>query len=418
MKARPGLPAILAGAMAAMCGGTLAGAETFAPDFEAAPHDYYLGTPTDRFTGLMAALGTPKFPLDRGSELAFLRSLLGALGIPASSQLLVFSNTSLQLSLIGPSNPRALYFSDDLYLGYVPGGRIEVASVDSQRGAVFHIFDIPRGDAPLRIERARRCMNCHANEDAGHVPGLVIRSVAPGPDGGSLDTFRPGRSGHDVPLSERLGGWYVTGSQGHEAHWGNRMGRLAAGELSATPLVPGQRFAWDRYPVATSDFLAHLIHEHQVGFVNRMVRAQYLLRSYRHSDGGVPTPSHAAAIDAEARGIVRYLLFADEVPLPAGGIAGDPVFRREFGSNRRMVDGESLKDLDLKTRLFRNRCSYMVHTPLFAGMGPELKRRLQAGLGEALGPGGAGGFGHIPDDEKARIRKILRGTMDDLPAGW
>ena len=31
--------------------------------------------------------------------------------------MLVFSTTSLQLSLISPSNPRALYFGEDMYLG-------------------------------------------------------------------------------------------------------------------------------------------------------------------------------------------------------------------------------------------------------------------------------------------------------------
>ena len=29
-----------------------------------------------------------------------------------------------------PQNPRAIYFSDDIYLGYVPGGQIEVIGID------------------------------------------------------------------------------------------------------------------------------------------------------------------------------------------------------------------------------------------------------------------------------------------------
>ena len=86
------------------------------------------------------------------------------------------------------------------------GDEIEVASIDAELGAVFYIFDIPHGDSRVVVERARRCMNCHANEDTLQVPGLSVKSVAPGPGGGSLGTLRPGQSGHTQPLAERFGG--------------------------------------------------------------------------------------------------------------------------------------------------------------------------------------------------------------------
>jgi len=394
-----------------------AGAVTFQPDVEAEPHGYFRREPTDRFTRRMADLGTERMRLDRSGELAFLKSLLVALEIPESSQLLVFSNTSLQLSLINPSNPRALYFSDDLYLGYVPGGKIEVATIDPELGAVFYIFDIPRDASPVRVERARRCMNCHANEDTFHVPGLVVRSVAPGPGGGSLDTFRKELSGHGVALGERMGGWHVTGAGGFEGHLANRMGRLYQGEITWTPLPPGERFRWSRYPVGTSDLLAHLLHEHQVGFVNRLVRAQYRARQLRHEAG----PGHelgAAAVsdlEKEAGEIVRYILFADEVPLPREVVSGDAVFREAFGRNRREVDGHSLKDLDLRTRLFRHRCSYLVHTALFTGLDREVRDRVIRRMKEALrGDGGDPDYGYLGDEEKQKIREILRRTHPDL----
>ena len=114
--------------------------------------------------------------------------------------MLVFSTTSLQLSLISPANPRALYFNEDLYLGYVPGGRIEIVSLDPELGGIFYIFDIPKESSSLRIERSERCMNCHAAADTGFVPGLVIKSVVPGPAGGSLTAYRLEQIGHAVPL--------------------------------------------------------------------------------------------------------------------------------------------------------------------------------------------------------------------------
>ena len=106
---------------------------------------------------------------------------------PLSSQMLVFSATSLQLSLISTRNPRALFFTDDLYVGWMPGGKMEIVSLDPALGGIYYIFDIPRREGgALNVERSNRCMNCHGAADSGWVPGLVISSVIPGPNSGSL----------------------------------------------------------------------------------------------------------------------------------------------------------------------------------------------------------------------------------------
>ena len=397
--------------------GTACAAE-WEPDLDSEPHRYFQRTAVDRFSRRIPELAAGGLPLDRSSERAFLKSLLRALDIPESSQLLVFSNTSLQLSLINPDNPRALYFSDDLYLGYVPGGKIEVATLDAELGAVFYIFDIPRSDSRVVVERARRCMNCHANEDTLKVPGLSVKSVAPGPGGGSLDTFHPGQSGHTQPLAERFGGWYVTGTGGFDGHWGNRMGRLYQGELSATPLEPGTRFSFERYPVATSDLLAHLLHEHQVGGVNRLIRAQYRFRELRHRNGGSVPQALPPDLETELADLLSYLLFAQEAPLPASGIPGNPALREGFARNRKVVDGHSLKDLDLRTRLLRFRCSYLVHTPFFEGLDADLRRRILRDLDHALSPEKRNAASrHLSDSEAAVIRTILRATVPGFPNG-
>src|SRR6185503_3972792 len=124
------------------------------------PHNYFNRAPQDRFTRLMQSLETDS-RLDRSCEKVFLASFLKILGIPASSQMLVFSTTSLQLRFISPSNPRAIYFSEDVYVGYIPGGRLEVVGLDPELGAIFYIFDIPRHADAIRFERSERCMNCH-----------------------------------------------------------------------------------------------------------------------------------------------------------------------------------------------------------------------------------------------------------------
>jgi hypothetical protein len=397
--------------------GTACAAE-WEPVLDSEPHRYFQRTAVDRFSRRIPELAEGRLPLDRSSERAFLKSLLRTLDIPESSQLLVFSNTSLQLSLINPDNPRALYFSDDLYLGYVPGGKIEVATLDAELGAVFYIFDIPRSDSRVVVERARRCMNCHANEDTLKVPGLSVKSVAPGPGGGSLDTFHPGQSGHTQPLAERFGGWYVTGTGGFDGHWGNRMGRLYQGELSATPLEPGTRFSFERYPVATSDLLAHLLHEHQVGGVNRLIRAQYRFRELHHRNGGSVPQALPPDLETELADLLGYLLFAQEAPIPASGIPGNPAFREGFARNRKVVDGHSLKDLDLQTRLLRFRCSYLIHTPFFEGLDADLRRRILRDLDHALSPEKRNAASrHLSDSEAAVIRTILRATVPGFPNG-
>ena len=389
------------------------------PAFDQSPHDYWTRPLGDRFTHLKEAVEAGRIVLDDSTgEKAFLLSLLHALDVPASSQMLVFSTTSLQLRLITPANPRALFFNEDVYVGYIPGGRIEVVSLDPALGGIYYIFDIPRGNEPLRVERSNRCMNCHAAEDTGHVPGLVIKSVIPGLRGGSLDSFRHGETGHGVPFSTRFGGWYLTGAQNFGPNWGNLIGQLSAEGLTKYPMEPGARFDFARYPMANSDVLPQLLHEHQIGFVNRAVAATYHTRSLLAKG---PLDNVATAdLETQARAFTRYLLFADEVPLPPGGVAGEAAYKTDFLRTRRAgPQGAALKDFDLHSRLFRYRCSYMIYGAAFTGLPPDFKQRVYHRLGEALDVARPDAeYAYLPAAEKQAIHRILRATLPDLPAGW
>ena len=209
------------------------------------PHLYKTRQPNDRFSRLMKTLETDS-RLDRSSEKAFLVSFLKILDVPVSSQLLVFSTTSLQLRFISPSNPRAIYFNDEIYIGYIPGGRLEIIGTDPELGAIFYIFDITKSTGAIQFERSDRCMNCHAGEETAYVPGLVLKSVIPGPGGGSLEAFRIGQFGHQIPLSERFGGWHVTGAPNFTNHWGNLTGRYAAGAIQKFSNPFGAKFDTNR----------------------------------------------------------------------------------------------------------------------------------------------------------------------------
>ena len=91
--------------------------------FRAAIHQYLEKEPRDPFTLIKAELESEKLSYDPQKPLSYLESLLSKLKVSKHSQQLVFSTTSLQLSRISPRNPRAIYFNEDLYLGYVPGGQ-------------------------------------------------------------------------------------------------------------------------------------------------------------------------------------------------------------------------------------------------------------------------------------------------------
>ena len=83
-----------------------------------------------------------KVKLEFDDEHGYLESTLKALGVNASSQMLVFSQTSFQRRRISPRTPRAVYFNDDMYVGWVQNGDVlELSAVDPQYGAVFYTLE-------------------------------------------------------------------------------------------------------------------------------------------------------------------------------------------------------------------------------------------------------------------------------------
>src|SRR5437764_1116159 len=108
--------------------------------FERAPLCYSSATPRDAISALEAKLGSGVLRLE-GDEKQVVRKLLAILKVPETSQMLVFSKTSFQKDRINPAHPRAIYFSDELYVGWCPGGLVEVAAIDPLLGPVFYSFD-------------------------------------------------------------------------------------------------------------------------------------------------------------------------------------------------------------------------------------------------------------------------------------
>src|SRR4051812_31498445 len=97
--------------------------------YEQPPINYSSATPHDAASKLNEAFAQGAAGLERTAGHGYLESLLKQLNISPSSQTLVFSKTSFQAKHISARRPRAVYFNDDTYVGYVPGAAlIEVAS--------------------------------------------------------------------------------------------------------------------------------------------------------------------------------------------------------------------------------------------------------------------------------------------------
>ena len=113
-------------------------------------------------------------------------------------------------------------------------------------------------------------------------------------------------------------------------------------------------------------------------------------------------------------------MFADEAPFPSGGIEGGPEFRSEFLAARRTApSGRSLRDFNLKSRLFEHRCSYMIYSSIFTGLPDALKQRIYRHLGAALREqNGQPEYSYLSAQEKSALREILSGTLPDLPKDW
>lgn len=354
-----------------------------------------------------------------GYGLKSLEFVLDYLKVPRESQVLVFSKTSLQNDRITPATPRALYFSENAYVGYVPGGHIEVIVHDAILGPVFYLISQGK-ENKLEIERdTNRCMSCHATSRTENVPGMLIRSVYAEESGHPILQLGTHDVHHETPLADRWGGWYVTGKSALP-HLGNRVFkedsvltpssipiRSVSGMVNVSP-----------YLRSTSDIVALLVLEHQVKMHNLINAAGMNYRRSMHfmnilDPQAEPGSGSAGGVaDRGAEDIVDYLFFKDEADL-GDGVEGDAAFQQQF-TNRfpKTQAGESLAEFRLYGRIFKNRCSYMVYSDAFKGMPLVLKQKVIARMKLVLA-GKVEGFEYLKKSECQRINEILGETLKD-----
>ena len=193
--------------------------------YEQAPIHYSDTQATDPVASMVKAFENGTLNLDTSTEKAMLLDVLKRLKVPVTSQVLVYSRTSLQRDLISPATPRALYFSDSIYVGWVPGGSIEIVSMDKKLGPIFYILDKHPSfkETGYRIYRDQNCLDCHGTSRTAGFPGLMVRSVFPDQRGFPILSAGTYMTDHTSPITQRWGGWYVTGEIDGPEHMGNKL---------------------------------------------------------------------------------------------------------------------------------------------------------------------------------------------------
>lgn len=411
-------------------------------DFDQPPISYRSATPNDPVARLQARVDKGEAKLEHSPVFGYLPAVLRELGIPQSSQSLVFSKNSLQRERILTDRPRAIYFDDETYVGFVqgPGGLLEIATTDPQLGTVFYTINQGRPTDKPRLGRVSSdCLACHATTQTGDVPGVFMRSVYPDSTGGALLPAGTFVNNHTSAMNQRWGGWYVTGSVGGQPHMGNTTWKKVAGADKYEPTALAAPDATElpsrvdraKYLTPHSDVVALMVLAHQAEAHNRFTRAVYAARHALRDENvlaealkerrapGQHTESTLKRINNAAEPLVEYLLFAGEPPL-AAPVSGTSTFTSDFASHGpRDKQGRSLRDFDLKTRLFRYPLSYLIYSQTFDGLPELVKDRVYGRLWEILSGQDTGKpFAHLSAADRKAITEILRDTKPSLPEYW
>ncbi len=278
---------------------------------------------------------------------------------------------------IEPASPRTLFFNDSVFVGYVRGGFIEVASQDSRGNMNFYSLDqrpwVHAERAEPFFARRKDCLNCHAS-------GTLVRSVFTRPDGVPLQQPAGYDTDQRTPFDKLWGGWYVTGNSGSAHHMGSPI-----------------HFDTTRYLTPYSDIVALMVFEHQTRMMNLITRI------------GQP----GADLTAAAKDLVDNLLFLDAAPLP-DRIEGTSGFTEKFSAlGPRDRKGRSLRQFDLQTRLMRYPCSYMIFTAAFDGLPAPAKEAVYQRMWLDLS--GRVAAPRLSPEDREAIVEILRDTKPDLP---
>lgn len=405
-------------------------------EFEREPIQYSQSQPANAISRLQERLEKGEAKLEYDDHFGYLRSVLRELDVPANSQTLVFSKTSLQRQKIAPRVPRSLYFNDELYLGFCQDGDVlEISAVDPKLGTVFYTLDQELTEKPKFLRQADNCLICHASSNTQNIPGHVIRSVYTDVKGAPILSGGTFRIDYTSEFKKRWGGWYVTGTHGDMPHLGNLIlktkqvpDNLENSEghnvTDLSPFIDTKDFLTPH-----SDIVALMVLEHQTPLHNLLVKANFQTRQALHYQSTLNRElkqpddhrwdSVTSRIKNAAEPLLKALLYCEEAEITAP-IVGTSKFTEEFAAlGPRDKQGRSLRDFDLQTRMFKYPCSYLIYSESFDALPQEVRdytlERLYAIL---TGNDDSADFQHLREADRVAILDILRDTKPNLPDYW
>jgi hypothetical protein len=386
----------------------------------------YTTTPaSDAVAALEAKLRAGAIRLEADADSGYLRSVLDALQVPVESQMLVYSKTSLQAARIHPGNPRAIYFTDSVAVGWVRGGLLELAALDPRQGLIFYTLDPVPGALATFTRQDNTCLQCHESRTSLDIPGMLARSVLTAPAGQPMFQLGSHIVDHRTALENRWGGWYVTGQHGVTRHLGNAIvldpdaaeSSVSSNTLNVSSLVG--RFDPAGYPTAHSDIAAHLVFDHQMHMMNLLARIGWESRvaAYaRLQPAGAGRSDETVALEEMAVEFVDYLLFIDEAPLTAK-VVGTSGFAEKFAARGPFDrNGRTLRQMRLDGRLMRYPCSYMIYSEAFDALPADARDAIYRRLWRVLsGDEAAARYRNLSLTDRQAIVEILIDTKKGLP---
>ena len=393
------------------------------------PEPTNVPVPGNPIAALQQKIDAGKVKLEFDAEHGYLRSLLEQLGIPKSTQTLVFAKSSFQRDFISPATPRALYFNDIAYVGFVKDAPLlELIGMDPKLGPTFYTLSQEKQPKPRfmfqPIQITSPCIACHdSSQTETPIPRLLMLSVLPDAKGyavGAASLITNDRS----LFQERFGGWYVSGTHGKQRHLGNTVVRVPEDaildikkdmrsyipnvDLSAGANVSDLQTRFDTKPFLTphSDIVALMVLAHQTHVHNLITLAAYEFRAD-------PKNEHVVQNDGES--LVRSLLFSGAAPL-TDRVVGTSGFAEEFSAHGpRDSHGRSLRDLDLTHRLVRYPLSYLIYDKSFDELPTPVKDYVCRRLQEVLsGKDQSPEYKHLSDADRKAITEILQDTKPDV----
>ncbi|MEJ0008303.1 MAG: hypothetical protein WDM77_18555 [Steroidobacteraceae bacterium] len=371
-----------------------------------------------------------KFKSPRG----YLDSVLKNLGIDPSSQILVYSKSSLQVEWVNAAAPRAIYFNDDTYAAWVQAvGLLEFVTMDSQLGPVFYTMTNQKDSTSGFGRETLRCLDCHDKFalQGGGVPMFLATSNYVDVNGLTLKPIAAKEVTDQTPLEIRWGGWYVSGRQGSQVHLGNiqvhKAREIANVDLARRGNLASLAALLDTRPYVTdkSDIVALLVFEHQSTVYNLITRINFKVRSrvareFNAASAVVASrntlnPKTKAWMQKLTEPLVQAMLFENAAPL-TDTVASTSGFDRWFqAQGPRDKAGRSLRELDLKTRLFKYPLSYLVYSPAFDGLPDYVRNYVYGRFAEILrGRGVHGTFSRLSAADRQAVTEILTATKPEF----